>query len=155
MRKKNKDLYVICDNIRSLYNVGSIFRTSDALGVKKIYLIGITGTPLQAGLQKVSLGAENSVAWEHKKRIGSILSQLKKKGVKIVSLELAAGQSLDIKKFKPQFPLAVIVGNEVDGVSKNLLKKSDAIVHIPMQGQKESLNVAVAYGIASYLFLNK
>lgn len=153
--KKNKDLYVICDNIRSLYNVGSIFRTSDALGIKKIYLGGITGTPLQSGLTKVSLGAENSVKWEHKKNIIQIINILHRKGVRIVALELVKNKSLDLKKFKPKFPLALIVGNEVEGVSKNLLKKADDIIHIPMKGQKESLNVSVAFGIAIYKILNK
>lgn len=155
MRKKNKDLYIICDNIRSLYNVGSIFRTSDALGVKKIYLCGITGTPLQSGLTKVSLGAENSVPWEHKKSAIRVISGLKKKGVKIIALELIKGTSLDIAKFQPQFPLALIVGNEVEGVSHDLLKRADQVVHIPMYGQKESLNVAVAYGIAVYKITTK
>lgn len=153
--KKNKDLYVICDNIRSLYNVGSIFRTSDALGVKKIYLCGITGTPLQSGLTKVSLGAENSVEWEHREKTSQIITSLKKKGVKIVALELVKNKSVDIKKFKPKFPLALIVGNEVEGVSSHLLKKADDIIHIPMRGKKESLNVSVAYGIAGYEILNK
>lgn len=152
---KHKDLYVICDNIRSLYNVGSIFRTADAFGVTKIYLCGITGTPLQTGLTKVSLGAENSVAWEHHKSATRVINTLKKQGVRIVALELVKNESLDIKKFKPVFPLALIVGNEVEGVSKALLQKADDIVHIPMQGQKESLNVSVAYGIAAYLISSK
>ena len=143
-------MYVICDNIRSLYNLGSIFRTADALGVKKIYLCGISGTPKQSGLTKVSLGAEKSVKWEYKKSAISVVNQLKKKGVKIVALELAKN-SVDIKKFQPQFPLALILGNEVDGVAKNLLKRADAIIHIPMQGQKESLNVSVAFGLAGYI----
>jgi len=147
-------VYIICDHIRSLYNVGSIFRTADAMGVTKIYLCGITGTPLQSGLQKVSLGAENFVAWEYKKSASLLINSLKKQGVKIVALELLAGQSIDLKKFKPQFPLALIVGNEVEGVSKNLLKKADDIVHIPMSGQKESLNVAVAFGIAGYSIMS-
>lgn len=149
-----KDVYVICDSIRSLYNVGSIFRTSDALGVKKIYLCGITGTPEQKGVLKVSLGAENSVPWEHCKDAWRLVDRLKKKGVRIVSLELTKS-SKNVKLFKPKFPLALIVGNEVDGVSESLLKRSDAVVHIPMKGIKESLNVSVAFGIAAYEILNK
>ena len=144
-----KDLYVICDNLRSLYNVGSIFRTSDALGVKKIYLCGITGTPEQKGVLKVSLGAETSVPWEHCGHGWRLVEKLKKQGVQIVSLELDK-KSIDIKKFKPKFPCALIVGNEVNGVSKSLLKRSDFIVKIPMHGIKESMNVAVAFGIAGY-----
>lgn len=149
-----KDVYVICDSIRSLYNVGSIFRTSDALGVKKIYLCGITGTPEQKGVLKVSLGAENSVPWEYCKDAWRLVDRLKNKGVRIVSLELTKS-SKNVKLFKPKFPLALIVGNEVDGVSESLLKRSDAVVHIPMKGIKESLNVSVAFGIAAYEILNK
>lgn len=152
MKSKN-DLYVICDNIRSLYNVGSIFRTSDALGVKKIYLCGITGTPEQKGVLKVSLGAEKSVQWEYCRNAWQLVEKLKKQGMKVVSLELTKG-SKNVKLFKPKFPLALIVGNEVSGVSSALLKRSDAIVHIPMKGIKESLNVSVAFGIAAYVIMN-
>jgi tRNA G18 (ribose-2'-O)-methylase SpoU len=144
-----KEIHVICDNIRSLYNVGSIFRTSDALGVSKVWLCGITGTPEQSGLKKVALGAEESVAWEHTNQTRHAIAKLKKRGFKIVALELTK-DSKNIKLFKPEYPLALIVGNEVDGVSSALLKHSDAVVHIPMQGIKESLNVSVAYGIATY-----
>ncbi len=129
--------------------MGSIFRTSDALGVKKIYLCGITGTPLQKGVLKVSLGAENSVPWEHAKNAWQVVEKLKKRGVQIISLELD-DKSIDIKKFKPEFPCVLIVGNEVNGVSPALLKRSDKIVKIPMHGMKESMNVAVAFGIAVY-----
>jgi len=148
-----KEIHVICDNIRSLYNVGSIFRTADALGVKKIWLCGITGTPEQRGMQKVSLGAENSVAWEHGKSAWRVLEKLKKEGFQIVSLELTKA-SIDVNIFKSKKKIALIVGNEVDGVSQVLLKRSDAIVHIPMKGIKESLNVSVAFGIAAYELLN-
>ena len=143
------ELCVICDNLRSLYNVGSIFRTSDAVGVKKIYLTGITGTPLQKGVLKVSLGAENSVPWEHIKSAWQLVERLKKQGVQVIALELT-DKSIDIKKFKPKWPCALIVGNEINGVSPTLLKRADVIVSIPMKGAKESLNVAVAYGIAGY-----
>ncbi|OQA37134.1 MAG: tRNA (guanosine(18)-2'-O)-methyltransferase [Parcubacteria group bacterium ADurb.Bin326] len=149
-----QEVYVVCDSIRSLYNVGSIFRTSDALGVKKIYLCGITGTPEQKGVLKVSLGAENSVPWEHCKNAWQLIDKLKKRGFKAVSLELTKN-SKNVKLFKPKFPLVLIVGNEVDGVSQSLLKRSDAVVHIPMKGIKESLNVSVAFGIAAYEILNK
>lgn len=148
------ELYVICDNIRSLYNVGSIFRTSDSLGVAKIFLCGITGTPEQKGVLKVSLGAENAVPWEHHKHGWRVVENLKKKGFQVISLELGS-KSIDIKSFKPKFPCVLIVGNEVNGVSKALLKRSDIIVKIPMKGMKESMNVAVAYGISAYSILNK
>lgn len=149
-----KEVQVICDNIRSLYNVGSIFRTADALGVSKIWLCGITGTPEQQGVLKVSLGAEKSVQWEYCKNAWRLTEKLKKQGFQIVSLELTKG-SQDVKLFKPKFPLAIIVGNEVSGVSPTLLKRSETIVHLPMKGIKESLNVSVAFGIATYEILNK
>ena len=144
-----KELYVVCDNLRSLYNVGSIFRTSDAIGVKKIYLAGITGTPLQKGVLKVSLGAENSVPWEHVGSAWQLIEKLKKQGRQIIALELTT-KSVDIKKFKPRWPCVLIVGNEVNGVSRSLLNRADVAIKIPMKGIKESLNVAVAYGIAAY-----
>jgi len=151
--KSEKIVYVICDNIRSLYNVGSIFRTSDALGVSKIYLCGITGTPQQQGVLKVSLGAEKSVSWEHCASAWQLVEKLKKQGIKVVSLELTKG-SENVKLFKPKFPLALIVGNEVSGVSPTLLKRSDAVVYIPMKGIKESMNVSVAFGIAAYVIMD-
>jgi len=144
-----KSLFIICDNIRSLYNVGSIFRTADAFGARKIFLCGITGTPLQNGLKKVSLGAENAVAWEHAKHAWRVVEKLKKQGVFCIALEQVPG-SADLKKFKPKFPCALVVGNEVRGVSPQVLKRCDAVVEIPMAGTKESLNVSVAFGIAAY-----
>jgi 23S rRNA (guanosine2251-2'-O)-methyltransferase len=144
-----KEIHVICDNIRSLYNVGSIFRTSDSLGISKIWLCGITGTPEQKGVQKVALGAEQSVPWKQAKSAWRVVEKLKKGGFKIVALELTK-DSKNIKMFKPEYPLALVVGNEVDGVSPALLKRCDAVIHIPMRGIKESMNVSVAYGIAAY-----
>jgi len=144
-----KDFVVICDNIRSLYNVGSIFRTSDALGVGKIYLCGITGTPKQSGLQKVSLGAENSVKWEYVKSTWALVEKLKKIGYNVICLE-QTDKSVDIKKSKLKLPIALVVGNEVDGVSDTVLKRCKTHVYIPMKGKKESLNVSVAFGIAGY-----
>ena len=150
---KKKEVHVICDSIRSLYNVGSIFRTADALGVSKIWLCGITGTPEQSGLKKVSLGAEDAVEWEHVDQAWRVVEKLKKQGFKIVGLELTKN-SQNIKLFKPEYPLALIVGNEVDGVSAPLLNRCDQVIHIPMKGIKESLNVSVAYGIATYEIMN-
>ena len=144
-----KEVHVICDSLRSLYNVGSIFRTSDSLGVNKVWLCGITGTPEQKGVQKVALGAEESVPWEQAKSAWRVVERLKKAGFKIIALELTK-DSKNIKIFKPEYPLALIVGNEVNGVSPALLKRCDAVIHIPMKGIKESMNVSVAYGIAAY-----
>lgn len=143
---------VICDDIRSLYNIGSVFRTSDAVGVDKIYLCGISGRPdrdkAAEKISKVALGAEKTVAWEYCKQAWRLVEELKAKGFQTVSLELTS-LSVDYTKFKPKFPLALIIGNEVDGVKKSLLSRSDLCIQIPMRGQKESLNVSVAFGIAA------
>ena len=144
-----KDFYIILDNIRSLENIGSIFRTADAIGVSKIFLCGICGKPPHHKISKTALGAENTVPWEYHKQIGRLIAKLKKEKVQIVSLEQAKN-SVDLRKFKPSFPLALVVGNEVDGVSKKVLEKSDVIIEMEMKGEKESLNVSVAFGIAGY-----
>jgi len=144
-----QEFYVVADNIRSLENIGSIFRTADALGVKKIYLCGICGTPPNHKIAKTALGAENSVPWEYYKQTGRLIDKLKKSKISIVALEQAES-AVDYTKFKPKFPLALIIGNEVKGVSKSILSKCDKIIFLPMLGQKESLNVSVAFGVAGY-----
>lgn len=146
-----QELYVVCHNIRSLFNVGAIFRTADAAGVTKLYLCGYTGHPPRKEISKVALGAENYIPWEHCPRTWRLLERLKGWGVQIVALENnICAPSVDLFQFKPEFPLALLLGNEVEGLPAALLKRSDTIVHIPMYGQKESLNVAVAFGIAVY-----
>lgn len=140
---------VIAYNIRSLWNVGSFFRTCDALGVEKLYLTGYTACPPRREITKVALGAEASVPWEYAEEPLDVLKQLKNKGWMLVSLEQGS-TSIPLIEFKPQFPLCLIVGNEVGGVCDDLLALSDTIIHIPMLGSKESLNVAVAAGIALY-----
>jgi len=143
---------VICDDIRSLFNVGSVFRTADAVGVDRIYLCGITGRPGRSKtdkkLSKVALGAEKTVPWEYRKQSWRLLDELKTQGFEIVALELTPG-SINYVNFKPKFPLALVIGNEVSGVKKSLLSRSDKCIEIPMRGQKESLNVSVAFGIAA------
>lgn len=151
---KNKVFYVICDNIRSLENIGSIFRTADAIGVDKIFLCGISGKPPHPKISKTALGAENTVPFEYQKQVGRLIDKLKKEGVSIVSLEQYKN-SKPYTTFKPSFPMALIVGNEVKGISKNILKKSDEVIHLPMRGKKESLNVAVAFGIIAYYIINQ
>jgi len=145
----NRDFYVICDNIRSLENIGSIFRTSDALGVSKIFLCGICGQPPHPKIAKTALGAEKTIPFEYYKQTARLIDKLKKEKVQIVALEQEK-KSIDYRKFKPRFPVALIVGNEVRGVSKNILAKCDKIIELPMQGKKESLNVSVSFGIAGY-----
>jgi tRNA G18 (ribose-2'-O)-methylase SpoU len=154
-----KEFYVICDNIRSLENIGSIFRTSDALGVSKIFLCGISGklpaweTGLHKKIAKTALGAEKTVPFEYFKDTGRLIDKLKKDKIEIVALEQDK-KAVPYDKFKPKFPLALIVGNEVKGVSKKILQKSDKIIFLPMHGKKESLNVSVAFGVAGYNIIN-
>ncbi|MBI3631357.1 MAG: TrmH family RNA methyltransferase [Candidatus Staskawiczbacteria bacterium] len=144
-----KEFYVICDNIRSLENIGSIFRTADALGVNKIFLCGISGKPPNHKISKTALGAEKVIPFEYYSQTGRLADKLKKEKIKIVSLE-QSNKSIAYTKFKPIFPLALIVGNEVKGISKSILNKSDKIICLPMKEEKESLNVSVAFGVAGY-----
>ncbi len=140
---------LILDNIRSLYNVGSMFRTADGFGVQKMFLCGITGTPEQNGLKKVSLGAEHMVAWEHVRHTWRVVEKLQREGYDVVGLERANGATA-IGKFRPSKKIALVLGNEVRGLSPALRKRLDATLEIPMVGKKESFNVAVACGIALY-----
>ena len=157
------DLYLILHNIRSLHNVGSIFRTADGTGVKKIYLTGYTPLPpdlfgkARKDLAKTALGAEKSVPWEQQKNLSPLIAKLKKEKLFIVSLEQAKRAVLYneflrryAKKIKRDKGIVLIVGNEVWGISPAVLKKSDAVMELPMYGKKESLNVSVATGIALY-----
>ena len=144
-----KEFYVICDNIRSLENIGSIFRTADALGVDKIFLCGISGKPPHHKISKTALGAEKTIPFEYCRQTGRLLDKLKKDKINIIALEQDK-KAIDYRKFKPKFPLALIIGNEVKGISKSILDKSDKIIYLPMSGQKESLNVSVAFGVAGY-----
>lgn len=141
---------MVCHNIRSLYNVGSIFRTADAAGVTKLYLCGYTGRPPRREISKVALGAEEMVPWEHHYQTWWVLERLRSQGVQIVALENCVEGSIDYRRLRPRFPLALLLGNEVRGLSPGLLRRSDVVIHIPMHGRKESLNVAVAFGIAVY-----
>jgi tRNA G18 (ribose-2'-O)-methylase SpoU len=154
---KAKEFFVIAHNIRSLYNVGSIFRTSDAFGVSKIFVTGYTGTPEHPKLAKTSLGAETTVPWEYKKSCVLLIKKLKQDypGIQIIGLENNLPSKYQSKrvyldKFKPQFPTALILGEEVSGIPANILPHIDQFLEIPMVGQKESLNVVIAFGIAAY-----
>ena len=145
---------LILPNISSAHNVGAIFRTADGAGVDKIYLTGYTPRPPHPGLDKVALGAEKSVLWEGVSQAGRLVKKLKAEGYKIVALEQTEN-SVNIYEWTPAFPLALIVGNEKTGVSKSLLKYCDAVVHLPMLGKKNSLNVSVATGVAMYEIVRK
>ncbi len=153
-------MVAILANIRSLHNVGSIFRTADAAGVEKLYLVGITPSPLdrfgkiRPQVAKVALGAEKSVAWEKTGSVLRTIGELKKSGYKIWAIEQS---KKSIPYFRVTTPrgsgVALIVGNEVRGLPAAVLKKCDKILEIPMRGNKESLNVAVAFGIVVFQLL--
>lgn len=147
--KPKESFVLVLPDIRSAHNVGAMFRTSDGAGVDKIYLCGYTACPPHTQLDKVSLGAEKWVNWAYYRQTWRALKELKKKGYNIVALELTK-TSKNIFDWKPEFPLALVVGNEKTGVTKKLLKYCGSAVHIPMVGKKSSLNVSVATGIAVY-----
>ena len=142
-----RSLRLLAHNVRSLWNVGSFFRTCDALAVEHLYLTGYTGHPPRKEISKTAIGAEDHIPWEHHRDPVETVRQLKSNGWQIVSLELHP-DAVDITEFLPREKVCLIVGHELTGVPEQLLSLSDAIVQIPMRGTKESLNVAVATGIA-------
>jgi len=158
-----KNFYLVLHNIRSLHNAGSCFRTADGARVNKIFLTGYTGAPqdmfgrTEKTIAKVALGAEKSIAWERARNISSLITRLKKENIFIIALEQSPS-SIDYQKLfvkhgieiKKSSGIALIVGNEVRGINNQILKKCDAVIEIPMHGKKESLNVAVAAGIAIF-----
>jgi tRNA G18 (ribose-2'-O)-methylase SpoU len=157
--KAKREVVVLVHDIRSTHNVGSIFRTSDAVGVSKIYLSGFSPTPKdkfgrwRKDVCKVALGAEQSITWEYLDSPINLIKKMKKEGFEVVGLEQAE-KSIDYKKFKSKKPILFIVGSEVEGMSREMLKLCDSIVEITMLGNKESLNVSVAFGVAIYRLLN-
>lgn len=152
---------LILNDIRSVENVGAMFRTADAVGVNKIYLTGYTPTPVdrfgrkRKDLAKSALGAEEFVKWEQKKNILPLLTKLKKEKYLIIGIEQDK-KSIDYKTLRLRSGRGnvFIVGTEVTGIPKNILKKCDVIAEIPMKGKKESLNVSVACGVALFRILN-
>jgi tRNA G18 (ribose-2'-O)-methylase SpoU len=149
-----RTLTVILDNIRSAYNVGSIFRTADGLGVKKLYLCGITPTPKEMNaLRKTALGAENTIPWEYHSDGLNVTKNIKDQGYHLIALERTAN-SLFINDFRPdpsdQRIIALVLGNEKAGVDPGILALCDEVLALPMMGEKASLNVAVAFGAAAY-----
>ncbi len=151
MRKNQINILIIHD-VRSVVNVGAMFRTADAVGIDKIYLTGYTPAPLdrfgrkRGDLAKSALGAEEFVKWEQRENILPLLTKLKKDRYQIIAIEQDEN-SVDYRKVKLQKKNVFIVGPEVTGISKSILKKCDIIAEIPMRGKKESLNVSVACGV--------
>lgn len=143
-------VYVILNSIRSSYNVGAIFRTSDGVMIEKLFLCGYTPTPEKKEVLKTALGSQDSVKWEYHKDAKEVVYKLKNDGIKICALELTENSIPYYSLTSESFPLAVIVGNEITGVSQELLDLCDFSLEIPQFGIKQSLNVAVAYGISIF-----
>ncbi len=146
-------LVTVLDNIRSLYNVGAMFRTSDGAMIEKMYLCGMTGIPPRREINKTSLGACDIVPWEYRSSAGDIVRELKEKGYQIVALELT-DPPVHYAKASFSFPIALVVGHEINGVSDDVIKQADICISLPMLGRANSLNVAAAYGITTYHLLN-
>jgi 23S rRNA (guanosine2251-2'-O)-methyltransferase len=145
---------LLLDNIRSLYNVGSFFRTADAAAIERLYLGGITAQPPHKGIAKTALGAEQRVAWQHTWETLPLLDDLAARGYEIAAIETSV-HAVDLFDWTPRFPVCLIFGHEVDGVQPALLERCDTHVRIPMLGSKHSLNVATAAGVAVYELLRK
>ncbi len=147
---KKLPVYVVLDSIRSSYNVGSIFRTSDGAMIEKLFLCGYTPHPPKKEVLKTALGSQESVSWEYVKEAKEVILDFKKRGVKICALELTETSTPHYELNKEIFPMALLVGNEITGVAQELLDLCDMSIEIPQFGIKQSLNVAVAYGIAVF-----
>ncbi len=142
---------VVLNNVRSLYNVGSIFRTADGAGVEKLWLCGITGIPPDPMISKTALGAENEVPWEWARSAAECVRKLKEQGYNIVLLE-QTDCSVPYEEFEPEAPVCLVLGHETGGVDDEILPLADQAVEIGMSGLKISLNVTVAFGVAAYHF---
>jgi 23S rRNA (guanosine2251-2'-O)-methyltransferase len=145
---------VILDNVRSLYNVGSFFRTADAAGIEMLFLSGITGRPPSRQITKTALGAEEAVRWEGCDQPAQLVGQVRARGYEIAAIETSL-RAVDLFDWQPRFPLCVIFGHEVEGLGCELLDLCDTHVRIPMLGIKHSLNVATAGGVVLYELLRK
>lgn len=146
-RTPKHKIVLVLDNIRSLNNVGSVFRTADAFLIEAIYLCGVTGTPPKPEIEKTALGATQTVEWKYFKTTQDAINDLKTKQYYIASVEQAK-DSVMLNNFqKPQKPLALVFGNEVYGVEQEIINQSDVVIEIPQYGTKHSLNVSVSIGI--------
>lgn len=148
-------IVVVLSDIRSVYNVGSIFRTSDAALVERIYLTGITATPTHRGVHKTALGAQDTVPWHAEQDAQSLLDRLRTEGYTIAALEITDSPTAPHEVCPDHFPLCLILGNEVTGVADALIEIADLAFEIPQYGAKQSLNVAVAYGVAVFDLVRK
>lgn len=145
---------ILLDNIRSMYNVGSFFRTADAAGVERLLLTGITAYPPKSGIRKTALGAEETVPWEQTRDPLPLLDRLTANGHQIAAIETSV-HAVDVFDWTPAFPVCLVFGHEVDGIRPEVAARCDTHVRIPMLGRKHSLNVATAGGVLIYELLRK
>jgi len=153
-RLRTLPVAVLLDNVRSLYNVGSFFRTADAAAIERLYLCGITGRPPKHAISKTALGAEESVPWQHSWDAASLLAELRGRGYELAAIETTV-RAVDLFDWRPRFPVCVVFGHEVDGIQPGLSALCDTDVRIPMLGAKHSLNVATAGGVVLFELLRK
>ncbi len=151
---KKLPVSVLLENVRSMYNVGSFFRTADAVALEKLYLSGFTSYPPKKEITKTALGAEDRVSWEHSTQPLELAAQISAQGYELAAIETSP-RAVDLFDWVPRFPVCLVFGHEVDGVTPELLERCDSFVRIPMLGSKFSLNVATAGGVALYELLRK
>jgi tRNA G18 (ribose-2'-O)-methylase SpoU len=147
-------IYVVLENIRSMYNVGAAFRTSDAARIQELFLCGYTAKPPRKEIDKTALGAADTVPWRHFPNTMDAIRWLKDSGIQVAVLE-HTDKSLNLMTSELEFPLALVVGNEVDGVTDEVVHAADLALEIPMHGMKQSLNAAVAYGVAVFQIVQR
>ncbi len=153
---EKSNLILILDNIRSLNNIGSVFRTADAFRVQKIFLCGITAKPPHRDIQKTALGATDSLDWEYAEDTLEVVNQLKNQDVKVLSIEQAEDSTmLQDFQFKSSETYAMVFGNEVKGVQQKVVDESDAVIEIPQFGTKHSVNISVSAGICCWAYFEK
>lgn len=149
-------IYIVLNDIRSLSNIGTFFRTGDAFNVEKIFLCGITAVPPHREINKTALGATDTVLWEHRTSIDELVTELKSQGIRVCSIEQAEQTtSLEEVANLPKEPYALVFGNEVNGVDQSVIDASDYIIEIPQFGTKHSLNVSVCAGIVMWEFVKR
>jgi tRNA G18 (ribose-2'-O)-methylase SpoU len=145
---------IVLENVRSMYNVGSFFRTADAAGAAKLCLCGITASPPKHAITKTALGAEEAVPWEHTWDAAGLVRRLRAEGCEIAAVETSL-HAVDLFDWQPRFPVALLFGHETDGLTAELSGLADTHVRIPMLGKKHSLNVATAGGVVLFELLRK
>lgn len=152
---KKTPLIVILDNIRSLNNIGSVFRTADAFLIEKIYLCGITACPPHKDIRKTALGATETVSWEYRENALELVKELQQNGIKVYAIEQAEGAEM-LNEFNPKPGTnAIVFGNEVKGVQQKIVSASDGVIEIPQLGSKHSLNISVSAGVVLWDLFSK